>query len=176
MSPEVQAQAADCTQPSVAEEIGALLPALRSPLRRLFHRYRVTPDEGEDILQDALVILLQEWPSVLYPARYLLGTVRNQIARHLQRRVSERLVQLSAEHLDEFISEPLCHVEMRRDVRRLLSRLPSPAQQVVVLRYGADLKHREIAEAVGQTEAGVRQLLCRSLRRLRRDLELPNAP
>jgi len=164
-------------RPGSAEGIVALLPAMRPRLRRLFERFRIAPHDAEDILQDALIILLRQWTLVDNPAGFLLGTVRLRIAHHLRRRASERLVQLAGDQLEPVGADtPLLRAELRRDASRLLSRLPAPAQRVVLLRFGASLKHREIARVLGQPEARVRQLLSRSLRRLRQDLKDAGAP
>ena len=162
---------ADCPPATAADGIGAVLAAMRLQLRSLFERFRIAPADADDILQDSAIILLNQWNLVDNPGAYLLGTVRRRIFDFLRRRAAERLVQLAAEHLEQLVSErTLSLVEMRVDARRLVARLPPPAQQVVALRYGAGLRYREIAPLVGLTEAAVRQLLCRGLVRLRRQV------
>ena len=45
--------------------------------------------------------------------------------------------------------------------------LPGKQREAVALRYAADLSHREIAEAMGTTEAAARRNVFEGLRRLR---------
>ena len=178
-APPADPPPADAPSPPPAagtETIAAVLVAMRRPLKLLFRRFRFKPHEAEDIAQSALTILVRDWDLVDNPHGYLLATVRREISHHFRRRAAEKLVQLD-EHLQELISEdPAIGLDRRRDALRLLSRLPPSVRQVALLHYGAGMMHQEIAAALGQSEAAVRQLLSRGLRRLRRELEVEAAP
>jgi len=63
-------------------------------------------------------------------------------------------------------------VEYER-VRRAIQRLKPEHQQVLVLRFLEDLAHRDIAAAIGKTEANVRVMQHRALRDLRDLLDHP---
>lgn len=52
--------------------------------------------------------------------------------------------------------------EERREVRKLLARLPAKYRVVIVLRYWHDLSIAEIAEAVGATQGAVKTMLHRA--------------
>lgn len=158
---------------SSIDEIGVLLSSVRRPLKKIFHHYRVAPADAEDLIQDSLLILLNHWDRVNHPMRYLFGTVRLRIFNYLRRRALEQ-ANMEASDVDEIPAhEVLSLLELRWDARRLLGRLSPVAQRVIALRFGADLRHREIAALVGQSEASVRQILCRSLQRLKHDFEAP---
>lgn len=179
--PDVQVQdlLTDPPPPATAPEspgIVAVFAAMRQPLKLLFRRFHLKPHEVEDIAQSALVILVQDWALLGNPHGYLLTTVRRLISNHLRRQAAENLVRLE-EHLKDLASEdPAIGLDRRLDAQRLLARLPPSARQIAYLHYGGGLTYQEIAAALEQPEATVRQLLSRGLRRLRRDLERAAAP
>jgi RNA polymerase sigma factor (sigma-70 family) len=160
------------TSPSSSVDgIGALLPSVRRPLSKIFHHYRIAPADAEDLIQDSLLILLNQWDKVKHPTRYLFGTVRLRIFNYLRRRALEQAKMVCGD-LDEVAAdEVLSFLELRWDTRRLLARLSPVAQRVIALRFVGNLRHRDIAIRLGQSEASVRQILCRSLQRLKRDFE-----
>lgn len=55
-------------------------------------------------------------------------------------------------------------------LQQALATLSPRERQVIGLRFGADLTGREIAQALGTSEANVHQILSRSLRRIREQL------
>jgi RNA polymerase sigma factor (sigma-70 family) len=162
------------TSPSSSvDAIADLLPTVHRPLRRIFHHYRIPPADAEDLIQDSLLILLNQWHRVQHPTRFLFGTVKLRIFNYLRRRALEQ-ANMDAGDIDDIpAEEELSRLELWWDARRLVGRLSPLAQHVIALRFGANLRHREIAALVGQTEASVRQILSRSLQRLKRDFEAP---
>ncbi len=159
--------------PSSVDGIADLLPSVRRPLKKIFHHYRIAPADAEDLIQDSFLILVNQWDRVKHPTRYLFGTVKLRIFNYLRRRALEQEI-MAAGDIDEIPAhEMLSLLELRWDARQLLGRLSPVAQRVIALRFGADLRHREIAAIVGRSEASVRQILSRSLQRLKRDFEGP---
>jgi RNA polymerase sigma-70 factor (ECF subfamily) len=59
------------------------------------------------------------------------------------------------------------------ELERALDTLGQRDREVIALRYGGDMTGPEIAELTGLTLANVQQILSRSLRRLRSELESP---
>jgi RNA polymerase sigma factor (sigma-70 family) len=166
--PAPVATAAATPASDFAQSLAALLPACYPPLRRLFRCYHVRTQDTEDIVQSALVVLLHQRSLIRDPAAYFFVTVRRLASRDLRRRAEERLVELAEADVRHLASQsPATHRDRCRDARRLLVRLPPPIRQIALLHYGAGLSHREIAARLGQSEAAVRQLLSRGLRRMR---------
>jgi RNA polymerase sigma factor (sigma-70 family) len=158
---------------SSVDGIAALLREVRRPLGKIFHHHRIAPADAEDLMQDSVLILFNQWDRVKHPTRYLFGTVRLRIFNFLRRRALEQGTMAAGDPDEIAAHEVLGLLELRWDAQRLLGRLSPVAQRVIALRFGADLRHREIAALVGQSEASVRQILCRSLQRLKRDFEAP---
>lgn len=62
------------------------------------------------------------------------------------------------------------------ELEAALARLPERDRLIVALRFGADLRAKEVAAVTGLTEANVHQVLSRSLRRLRDALPAAGRP
>jgi len=60
--------------------------------------------------------------------------------------------------------------QLRRSYLEALKCLPAEWRSVVELRAGLELSYREIAEAIGKSEAAVESILFRARERLARDL------
>ena len=164
------ADVADRADPAPEAALAAALAQARGALRALFHAEHIDPFDAEDILQEALVVVLRRWQTIDDPPAFLLGTVRMCILNHRRKLQLERCVPLEAEHLDRLGGGecPQRQVDSRHDVRKLLARLPGRSRQIVALRYGDGLSPREIAQALDGSESGVRKMAHRGLGRLRR--------
>lgn len=51
-----------------SEELSTVLAQARPGLARTLARYRIRPPDGEDLVQDALLLLLAKWRDVEHPA------------------------------------------------------------------------------------------------------------
>jgi RNA polymerase sigma factor (sigma-70 family) len=171
-SPRRFAGLAPASRPAESEA-QALLASSRAPLIALFHSHGIRPDESEDILQGALAIVVELWPTIESPLPFLLGTVRHRIQTYRQRQRTEReaLVELARRESLAAGDVPQHLVDCREDARRLLARLPDDSRPIVALRYGAELPSREVARQLHRPETAVRQAASRGLRRLKRYVE-----
>lgn len=61
--------------------------------------------------------------------------------------------------------------ERRSEVRAAVAALPPEQQQAVILRYGQDLRNKEIAYIMGRSEGAIKQLLHRAMQNLQRRLD-----
>jgi RNA polymerase sigma factor (sigma-70 family) len=155
-------------------EILALLAQTRGTLKALFLRDHVPHAAAEDIVQSALVIVVQNWRHLRDPAAYFCGTVRNGIQRHFTQLSRERtaLSRLALQSPPAAADDREHHrVECREDVRQLLACLPRAAAHLLAMRYAEDRSAHEVAVALGSTEAAVRQAASRALRNLRRQAQ-----
>ncbi len=135
--------------------------------------------DAEDLTQQTFERALKAWrrydPSRAQPRTWLIAIARNLVVDHYRRDRSRlhRSIggengipeeELPAEEGPEVagVSEPLASA--------LLS-LSQRDREVVALRFGGDLRGPEIAEMLDLELANVQQILSRSLRKLRGELE-----
>ncbi|HVT58569.1 MAG TPA: sigma-70 family RNA polymerase sigma factor [Thermoanaerobaculia bacterium] len=148
----------------------AAVKASRPVLQKLFSKHRVALADAEDIMQEAMVVMVRRWEEIKQPERYLFGTVWRLIQVLIRRRLREKWVELDEELLGEaaLVSSAARSVEAREDARRLLALLPERAGLIVEMRYGQELSEREIAAVLRLAVSGVRKIAGRQLVRLRR--------
>ncbi len=106
-----------------------------------------------------------------------LGTWLLSIARHTatdywrqhRREISlDTLPHLtSGESFEDGIDEDLIHQNDCHQLTRLLQQLDTREQELVALKYGADLTNRAIAQLTGLSESNVGTILSRVVKRLR---------
>jgi RNA polymerase sigma-70 factor (ECF subfamily) len=96
-------------------------------------------------------------------SRSFAGAAKRDPARE---QPAEDLDQLPAGAGDSPSDQAIRHEQAAR-MADALARLPEDMQQVLLDRHVADLPHAAIAQRLGRTEAAVRMLYVRALRRLR---------
>ena len=105
------------------------------------------------------------------PVAWLMGIARRCISETLAERHNP--LPPSAEEQSEEIDE---HAIRRLTVRGAVRCLDERDQELIALRYGADLTARQIAEVLGQRTNAVEVALHRALARLRAELEREGQP
>jgi RNA polymerase sigma factor (sigma-70 family) len=136
-------------------------------------------DDAEDLTQLTFERGLKAWDrfdaSRASLGTWLLAIARNVLVDHYRRDRSHRHEPLGA---DEATEAALGYREPAQDGLGIspelaagLERLGRREREVIALRFGADLTGPEIAELTGLSLSNVQQLLSRSLRRLRGELE-----
>jgi len=112
-----------------------------------------------------------EWRGVPYSA-WLYRVAANQVARGRRR---PGWIELSDRVPGEAI-DPVEEAE-RRDraatVRAAIDTLPPDQRQAILLRFGGELRNREVAEIMGRSEGAVKLLTFRALTNLRKRLGAP---
>jgi RNA polymerase sigma-70 factor, ECF subfamily len=130
---------------------------------------------AEDVVGDTFLRALEhlpcyEWRGVPFSA-WLFRIASNMIASRTRRASS-----VSGHPFTEIADrapgpeDMLLRRERRRAVFDAISKLPLPQRQVVLLRFGEELPHKEIALIVGRSEGAVKGLLYRGLHSLARRL------
>jgi RNA polymerase sigma factor (sigma-70 family) len=140
-----------------------------------FLAYRIgSRADAEDLTQLTFERALRAWKQ--YDARK--GSLRTwliAIARHALTDHYRKHGRVTHEPFDEEGEGPPAaqdpDIELAPDLATALGRLGEREREVLALRYGADLPGPEIAEALDLSLANVQQILSRTLRRLRADLE-----
>jgi RNA polymerase sigma-70 factor (ECF subfamily) len=143
-----------------------------------FFAYQVPPDVAEDLTSITFERVVRFWSTFDHERgrtrAWVIAIARNVLADHFRKRAAERVVSLEAHpHLGGTTSpsdDPLAQRLSLETVKQWLSLLDHRQQEIIALRYGADMAPRQIAEVVGLTEANVQQILSRGLRRLANEL------
>jgi RNA polymerase sigma factor (sigma-70 family) len=104
---------------------------------------------------------------------WLFRITRNVIAAHYRRRRPEVPLEWAEEHAD---ADPLPESNVERSeeletLRRVLADLSEREQEIIRLRFVAELPHREIGQAMGLRAGHVAVILFRALNRLREQFE-----
>jgi RNA polymerase sigma-70 factor (ECF subfamily) len=142
-----------------------------------FFAYRVrSSGDAEELTQHTFERALRAWrrfdPERSAPRSWLLAIAHNLLVDHYRADRSARqrpLEEVREEELGSELSEPDLGIEP--DLAEALARLSPQAREIVALRFGGDLGGPEIAELTELSLANVQQILSRSLRRLREELE-----
>lgn len=124
--------------------------------------------DAEDALQETLEDALQGLESFRGEGSlraWLLSIARRRCARRLTARGKQR-------DLEQSLAEPEApvnaeHLALARRARSLLAEVRPTEREALVLRFGAELSFREVAEACGIDEAAARKRVSRGLSRLR---------
>jgi RNA polymerase sigma-70 factor, ECF subfamily len=112
-----------------------------------------------------------EWRGVPYSA-WLYRVAANMVARQARRPAWLDL----DEHQPVDTASPEQIVEQRdreAAVRDAVATLPDDQRQAVLLRFGGDLRNREIGEIMGRSEGAVKLLTFRAMTALRKQLGAP---
>lgn len=151
----------------------SLVTRVRPRAAVLLSRYRIPPQDGEDLLQQALLVLFTKHREVRCPEAWVLGTLRNQCLRYWRRR-RRRPWDPIDDDLLERLGEPKPSGQelgdLRRDLSTALARLPERHRTVVRLRFGLGLKPEEIASRTAYRPTSIRKILSRCLEALGREL------
>jgi RNA polymerase sigma-70 factor, ECF subfamily len=102
---------------------------------------------------------------------WLWQIARNTAIDHLREQVKEAL-PLHDEMYADFSLE--AEVQKKLDARRLyelLSQLPQREQEIIALKFGAEMNNREIAKVLEMSESNVGTVLHRCIQKLRQQWE-----
>lgn len=149
-----------------------------------FLGYRLSSrEDAEDLTQRTFERALKAWNSFDEnrggPATWLLAIARNLLIDHYRADRSDRQEAIGEEGLpaglEPAVEGPDRDLGLDPELELALSGLGDRDRELLALRFGGDLTGPEIAEVTGLTLANVQQILSRSLRKLRSELESPVA-
>ena len=147
----------------------------REWMRRLALHLTGEEHVAADLVQDTWVRLLRRPPGGRGPVRAWIYTVMANLNRNRFRGTSRRRqreeVYVRHQETESVADDRVVLDEAIEQLRQALHRLPAAQREVVYLHYFRDMRPREIADALGQTPAAVRQRLWRARESLRADLD-----
>jgi RNA polymerase sigma-70 factor (ECF subfamily) len=144
-----------------------------------FFAYRMrSRADAEDLTQLTFERALKSWgrydPAKAGVATWLLAIARNLLVDHHRADRSARqqpLDELDQRHDALVDSGNAPDLGLEPDLERALASLGPRDREIVALRFGGELTGPEIAAATGLSLANVQQILSRSLRRMRSEME-----
>lgn len=139
-------------------------------------RYRVNNDkEAEDLTSQVFLKVYEQLPNYTekgqFPA-WLFTIVRHQVSDHF--RTDRPSVPLEGLDLKDdqinILDQAMQSDELRR-LNQLIRSLPDPEQELIRLRFVAELTYKDIAALLGGTQDAVRKQISRLLARLQDEME-----
>ncbi|MFO7615660.1 MAG: sigma-70 family RNA polymerase sigma factor [Bacteroidales bacterium] len=142
--------------------------------RYLYSRIGSIP-EAEDATAQTFLAALERLPKYRhdgYFASWLFSIARNKAMDYFRKQRKEAPLD-EAEHIpvDANLLQQVIHTERTAALSRLISALPEDEQELIRLRYVAELGFAEIGNLLGQKEDTAKKTLYRLLARLKAQLE-----
>ncbi len=156
------------------EEVFARLSERSRPrLRALLKRYEVAPEDGEDLLQEALLALWRKRTQVRDYEAWLVSALRMECLRYRRRgkqQIYAAVDEAALERLAGYDGFAPADLALYQDLRGLIQRLPARHQALIHLRYGLGLTPEETASRLGYRLSSLKKTTTRCLQTLRRQL------
>lgn len=163
----------------VEDSLEVFLKRVRPKLKTLFARYRIPPQDTEDILQQALLALIYHWAKVRDPEAWLMGTLRNKCLVYWRDRRRKLYDSVDSTVLEWMAKPEAPHqerVDLWNDLETLIARLPTRCQSMLYLRYRLGYETPEIAEELGYSPNSISKVSARCLASLTEELIAANRP
>jgi RNA polymerase sigma factor (sigma-70 family) len=168
--PNVQDPLAPTPRPDRGrDELPALCDRLRPDLRRVLWRYRIPPEDAEDLVQTTFLLALTKWPTIENPGPWLIGTLQKRcIAYWRDRRLrTERHVRLEEWAPQLAIETPQDRRDQLTDLDTACRNLSAEQRGLLILRFHLGLSESEAAREAGLAPGSVRKTTHRAVARLR---------
>jgi RNA polymerase sigma factor (sigma-70 family) len=153
-----------------AGELPAVVERMRPKLHALFSRFRLSPEDAEDVLQSALVQALVRWPEIRNKDGWLWGTVFRMCRGSWRSAWKRDVVPMDPQDL-EWVGgaapPPQERCDRVADVERVCRSLSRRQERVLMLRHGHGLKAAEVAAEIGVQPSSVRKLARRAMAQVR---------
>lgn len=175
---EAEAQVEDVERRERECRFQRLYQANYGPVLAYAQRRTAGPDDAFDVVAETFTVAwrrLDEVPEAESSLPWLYGVARRVLAN--QRRGSRRRVDLSARLATHHpcpseleVERDLLAADDRRTVLAALARLREPDREILRLAAWEELSHREIAAALGGSDASVAVRLHRARNRLAKEI------
>ncbi len=132
---------------------------------------------AEDLLSETFERVLRSRkrfdPRLGSERRWIYTIALNLVRDHARRHAHEqRILQTAAAGAQaEAFDQGIEAVEHRDELQRALAHLNDDEREAIALRFGADLKLRDVARVLGEGESAVEGRIYRALHKLRHELE-----
>jgi len=164
---------------SPTDRFGEFLRRVEPRLKRLLSRYRVPPQDAEDLLQTTLLQIIHQWDRIHDHDAWVIGTLKRQIYMHW-REQRRRLYRAVDAVLLDYLAPPVApeqeRAELLHDLQILIDRLPERCRSVLSLRFQLGYDPSEVAERLGYSAASIGKITTRCLAALNRELLAVSPP
>jgi RNA polymerase sigma factor (sigma-70 family) len=156
--------------PSGGSDLGDFFAAVRPKLKSTLASRGVPVADADDLVQDALITLLEhDRRQLANPEAWLFGALKLTIRRYWRwRKRQQRLLELMVRALATSEPAPQENLDTVRDLLALTAHLSPRAVMALWLSYGLGCKPREIARILGCRPDYVAKLKRRALASVRR--------
>lgn len=133
-------------------------------------------DVSMDIVADVFEKAYLKMKSLRSPESFgswLFTIARNEVSSHWRkekpavRAAQEAAIENSLHHQPRNPEETLLHKERVTALGEMVKQLPKREQEIIALKFDAELTNREIAGVLGTSEVNVRVTIFRAIRKLR---------
>jgi RNA polymerase sigma factor (sigma-70 family) len=153
------------------EELFArLFERARPRLQALLKLYRVAPEDGDDVLQEAFLALWRKHVQVEDYEAWLLSALRMECLRYRRRegrQIYSAVDEAALERLAGYDGFVATDPSLHEDLGRLVRRLPARHRALIHLRFGLGLTPEETACRLGYRPSSLKKTTTRCLRALR---------
>jgi len=150
-----------------------MLRRLSPDLQAILGRFRIPPEDADDLVQQALLQFVRKRSQIQSPEPWLRGAVKNECRMYWRGRSRKLTVAVDQGVLDVMAGGTADDPEraiLRRGLSRWLAALPWNCRSLLQLRYGMELNVREVAKRTGYRPASVDKVTKRCLDALSRKM------
>jgi RNA polymerase sigma factor (sigma-70 family) len=153
-------------------DLAGLLRRLSPALEAILRRFRIPPDDADDVVQQALLQYVRKRSQVRAPEPWLRGALRNECRMYWRSRTRSLTVTVDQALLDVVAgsSEEPERAILRRSLGRWVALLPYNCRSLLRLRYTLELDVQEIAARSGYRPSSVDKVTRRCLEVLSRKM------
>ena len=162
-------------RPKGEDGLELLLARFKPRARAITASYRIPAEDGEDLLQEALLTFLHKRAEIYNPEAWLAAALRRRCLMYWRARRHSLLLQVDTSVLELMAQGGQTSqesVDLRLDLNRALCRLSDRCRSLLVARYRQGLSPSEAARSLGYRASGVYKLLERCLTAITRRLTL----
>ena len=152
-----------------------LYDAYVQPVYRYLLSKTGKPQEAEDLTAQTFLAALQGLPRYRHRgqfAAWLFSIARNKAADYYRHRKEEQtLEEIENRIVDTGWMQGVVKTERELDLSAIIQQLPEKEQELLRLRFVAQMRFREMATLLGKKEDTVKKMVYRLLARLERQME-----
>jgi RNA polymerase sigma-70 factor (ECF subfamily) len=148
-----------------------LFEHLRHRLERQVRAQRIPAQDADDLVQQTLIALFDQYEEVRDPERWAVGVLRKHCLMYWRSR-RRRIYDSVDDTVLEWLAAPEVPSQERRDLKSDLAtamdRLPDHYRSVIRLRYGLGMEPAEVAAELGYRASSIGKVTLRSLAAMNR--------